>query len=279
MTMKEFNDMSEEGDGGVVSVMKHKTAHIHGPAHIVLSQKLKAWLTMFVQVIRPHVTAESDYVFLTWNGQPMTSSQINKALQSVFKKATVSTKITSTSFRKAAVTNVHERNPEMSGKLANLMAHNEATASKYYLLSEKTKASIEASQHLSRLMRAEPTSAETEGAESESSDNDRDTRTLRPQRVPWNKSELEKITKIFEKEIEERNVSLPVVRAKIQSHAELNGMSPRRVYDKLKKDFLQDKRPVPATSLGLPTECETLRDGIERMGGDSETGDHDNHRP
>ena len=111
----------------------------------------------------------------------MTSSQINKALHSVFIKATVSTKITSTSFRKAAVTNVHERNPEMSGKLANLMAHNEATASKYYLLPKKTKASVEASQHLSRLMRAEHTSAETEGVESESSDNDRDTRTLRPQ--------------------------------------------------------------------------------------------------
>ena len=54
MTMKEFNEMSE-GDGGVISVMQHKTAHIHGPAHIVLSQKLKAWLTMFVKVIRPHV--------------------------------------------------------------------------------------------------------------------------------------------------------------------------------------------------------------------------------
>ena len=154
---------------------------------------------MFVQVIRPHVTAESDYVFLTWNEQPMTSSQINKAFQSVLKKATVSTMITPASFRKAAVTNVHERNPEMSGNLVNLMTHNEATAGKYYLLYEKTKASVEASQHLSRLMRAEPTSAETEGAESESSDNDRDTRTLRLQRVPWNKSELEKITKIFEK--------------------------------------------------------------------------------
>ena len=256
MTMKEFNEMSEEGDGGVISVMQHKTAHIHGPAHIVLSQKLKAWLTMFVKVIRPHVTDESEYVFLTWNGQPMTSFQINKALQSVFKKATVSTKITSTSFRKAAVTNVHNRNPEMSGKLANLMAHNEATARKYYLLSEKTKSSVEASKHLPRLMRAEHTSTETERAENESSDNGSDTRTLKSQRVLWNKSEVEKIAKIFEKEIEERNVSLPAVRAKIDSHVELHGMTPRRVYDKLKKDFLQGKSPVPATSVELPNELQ-----------------------
>ena len=53
-------------------------------------------------------------------------------------------------------------------------------------------------------------------------------------------------------------------------------MSPRYVYDKLKKDFLQDKRPVPATSLGLPTECETLQDRIERLGGVSETCEPDN---
>ena len=47
-------------------------------------------------------------------------------------------------------------------------------------------------------------------------------------------------------------MSLPVVREKVQSHVELNGMSPRHVYDKLKKDFLQDKRYVPAT----PSDCQ-----------------------
>ena len=123
-------------------------------------------------------------MFLTWNGQPTTSSQINKALQSVFQKATVSTKITSTSFHKAAVTNVHDKNFEMSGKLATLMAQNETTAMKCYLLSEKkTKSSVEASKDLSRLMRAEPTSTETECAENESSNNCSDTRTLKLERV------------------------------------------------------------------------------------------------
>ena len=124
-------------------------------------------------------------------------------------------------------------------------------------------------------MRAEHTSTETERAENESSDNGSDTRTLKSQRVLWNKSEVEKIAKIFEKEIEERNVSLPAVRAKIDSHVKLHGMTPRRVYDKLKKDFLQGKSPVPATSVELPNECETLQDRIERMGSDSEMGDHD----
>ena len=51
MTMDKFHDMRMEGDGCVISVMKHKTVHIHGPAYIVLSQKLKAWLTLFVQVM------------------------------------------------------------------------------------------------------------------------------------------------------------------------------------------------------------------------------------
>ena len=59
------------------------------------------------------------------------------------------------------------------------MAHNEATARKYYLLSEKTKSSVEASKHLSRLMRTEPTSTETERAENEPSSDNRDTSTLK----------------------------------------------------------------------------------------------------
>ena len=62
----------------------------------------------------------------------MKSGHITKAVQSVFKKAGLDVKITSTSFWKAAVTKVHIDKPDMSGKLANLMAHNEATAKKYY---------------------------------------------------------------------------------------------------------------------------------------------------
>ncbi|CAB4014017.1 Neurofilament medium polypeptide, partial [Paramuricea clavata] len=149
MTLNEFYNMRKEGDDYLIAVKAHKTVHIHGAAYIVLSKRLKAWLTIFVQYMRFKVTTSTTGpVFLSWNGQSMTPGQINKAVQSVFKKAKISTKVTSTSFRKAAVTQMHETNPELSGKLAGLMAHNEATAKKYYLLSEKSKASVEASKKL-----------------------------------------------------------------------------------------------------------------------------------
>lgn len=82
----------------------------------------------------------------------MVSGQINKAIQSVFKKAGVLVKVVCTSFCKAAVTKMHESNPEMSTKLAGLMAHSEATARKYYLLSEKSKASVKGSKKLAQII-------------------------------------------------------------------------------------------------------------------------------
>ena len=73
----------------------------------------------------------------------------------MFKTAGLQIKITSTSFRKAAVTMVHIDKPQMSGKLADLVAHNEGPAKKYYLLSEKSKTSVEVSKKLGRLMRSD----------------------------------------------------------------------------------------------------------------------------
>jgi hypothetical protein len=95
MTMNEFYNMRKEGDDHLIAVKAHKTVHIHGAAYIVLSKRLKAWLTIFVQYMRFKVTTSTTGpVFLLWNGQSMTSGQINKAVQSVFKKAEISTKVT-----------------------------------------------------------------------------------------------------------------------------------------------------------------------------------------
>ncbi|XP_028415656.1 uncharacterized protein LOC114541047 [Dendronephthya gigantea] len=156
MTMEEFTNIRKQDDYYLITVKKHKTAHVHGPARVVLSEKLKAWLSIFVGIMRAHVTTRMNGpVFISWNGNPMNSVHITKAVQSVFKKAGVDVKVTSTSFRKAAVTKVNVDKPEMSAKLASLMAHNEATAKRYYLLTEKSKTSIEASRNLGRLMRTD----------------------------------------------------------------------------------------------------------------------------
>jgi peptidyl-tRNA hydrolase len=86
---------------------------------------------------------------------------VTRAVQSAFTKGGIDVKVTSTSFRKAAVSKVHTDDPSFSGKLAWHMAHSETTAKKYYFLAEKSKESVETSKKLGKLMRED--ASETEG--------------------------------------------------------------------------------------------------------------------
>ena len=52
MTMNEYRRMMKQDDRYIITVLKDKTSHVHGPARIVLSEKLKSWLSVFVEVMR-----------------------------------------------------------------------------------------------------------------------------------------------------------------------------------------------------------------------------------
>ena len=96
-------------------------------------------------------------VFLSWTGEPLASSQINKALKSIWKKADLHGTPSSTLFRTSAVTGVHslKDSSELKGNLADLMAHNSGTAQIYYRLHEKSSSSVKASKKLHKVMRGE----------------------------------------------------------------------------------------------------------------------------
>ena len=51
MTLKEFNRASAEDDRFVISVIDHKTFHIHGPAQIVLTSTLHNMMKVFVKEV------------------------------------------------------------------------------------------------------------------------------------------------------------------------------------------------------------------------------------
>lgn len=91
MKMGEFKKMKTEGDDSVILVKDHKTLYSHGHARIVLSQKLCRWLQIFVTEVRSHVSGTTNdndhHVFLSWNGESLASSQISKAMKSVWKKS------------------------------------------------------------------------------------------------------------------------------------------------------------------------------------------------
>ncbi|KAJ7360076.1 hypothetical protein OS493_018060 [Desmophyllum pertusum] len=120
--------------------MNHKTFHVHGPAQVVLTSNLHNWISVLIQESRariPNVGAEKEKaVFLSWNGKQLQSSQISKAIKSVWKKAGLSGPIHSTLLRKGAVTTCHNNHKEISSNLADLMAHKEDTAKRYYRLTE-----------------------------------------------------------------------------------------------------------------------------------------------
>ncbi|XP_068689985.1 uncharacterized protein [Montipora foliosa] len=106
MTLREFKRGYKEGDRFVINVMNHKTFHVHGPALIVLTSNLYNWMSIFVQEVRSKVpgvgAGEDQPLFPSFNGTKLQSSQINKAIKSVWKKAGVGGRIHSTLFRKGA---------------------------------------------------------------------------------------------------------------------------------------------------------------------------------
>ena len=110
-TVEEYRRMSKESDEFVVLVKNHKTVSTHGPARIIFSPKLKNWMDVFLREVRLKFAASSagpdKCVFITSTGESMVSSQINKAIKSVWKKAEVGGAPSSTLFRKLAVSSVH----------------------------------------------------------------------------------------------------------------------------------------------------------------------------
>lgn len=161
MLLEEFNRASKHDDENVILVKASKTVATHGPSRIVMSPKLHSWMNIFVREVRSRVPGVSrncsEKVFVSWNGEDLKSSHVNKAIKSVWKKAGMTGSPSSTLFRKSAVSKVHNTShgEEAQGNLADLMAHNIDTARKFYRLQEKSKSSVKASQQLRNVMRGQ----------------------------------------------------------------------------------------------------------------------------
>jgi hypothetical protein len=100
-------------------------------------------------------------------------------------------------------------------------------------------------------------------------------------RMPWTPEDLEKVQETFREEIEQHIITLDVVRNKVGTNKQLQGMSPRRIYDKLKKRLNQQPNAKSNVSVDPPKECESLHDKIERIAAcskeENESVTHDGH--
>ena len=121
-------------------------------------------------IIRLEKQDDNSCVFLSWSGETLRFSQVNKAMKSIWKKAKVVGAPSSTLIRKSAVSGVHSVS-ESSGShsdLADLMAHNVGTARRFYRLQGESKSSARASKQLRSIMRGEKQQTDDDDTEAQS---------------------------------------------------------------------------------------------------------------
>lgn len=276
MTIEEFQRANIEDDRHVVRVLDHKTVDTHGPARVILTKHLYKYIDVFVKRMRCQLPCSQSEgkqtLFSTWSGKRMESNQMTKALSSIFKKAGIEGPVHHTLYRKSAVSQCHAKHKEISANLADLMAHREDTAAKYYRVFDKNKSSVKASQKLHGIMRnSEEIDKEerTEKALDESKMNESEhfaTSSPIIVRFPWKEEAVKAMFELFEEEISAQQITLPCVREKIQSHPVLSKEDPKRVYDRIRAEWRYKTQTV--SNIGevaaLPTEKETVDTRVNR---------------
>ena len=269
MKIGEFKRMKKEGEDNVILVKDHKTLATHGPARIILSAKLSSWVNIFVNEVRSKVSGSTNdngsHVFLSWNGEALASSQISKAMKSVWKKAAVGGVPSSTLLRKSAVSGLHKTTDsnEKQGNLADLMAHNVETARKYYRLQEKSKSSVEASRQLRSVMRGEKQQKEIHDSEAQSVLSTGEDGHSKISKLSWDAEKEAVLQTLFQEEISQKAVNLETVRSKISGQPDLMTVDPKRVLDKVRSMWRYGKQPSTEPA-NLPSEQETLEQRVQR---------------
>jgi len=252
MTVAEYDRMTKESDEFVVLVKNHKTVSTHGPARIVFSVKLKSWMDVFLREVRLKITASNtgpdNCVFITSTEEAMVSSQINKAIKSVWKKAEVEGAPSSTLFRKSAVSSVHccSESNEARRKLADLMAHNVSTATRFYRLQEKSKSPVKAAKHLRQVMRGDDESPSISTVDESGAS-----------KCTLSKDQEMIIRDVFEEVIKNKSVTMATVREKIADNTELKDEDPKKILDKV-RGMWRYSSSTQSEPVNLPDEQETL---------------------
>ena len=297
MTVQEFRRARPQDDKHVVRVLKHKTVNTHGPAQIVLTNHLYNHLKIFFEKMRSQLpTAGPSEIdakfFLSWGGNDMKSSQMSKALQAIFQKAGIESPMNHTLYQKNAVSECHQNRKEISGNLADLMAHRESTAEKYYRVFDKSRSSVKASQVLHGMMPKEENSnkkrlkEKTEeksnsGSVEEMTNEKSNTGSVEEMTNEKRNSQsleekMDAIKKLFGPEIDAQSISIATVREKICLDPILCNEDAKKVYDKIRAQWRYkaqvDNKPSTAS---LPSEKETVSDRVERMFKESNTHEDD----
>lgn len=278
MTGKEFERATLEGDRYVVGILHHKTVDTHGLTQMVLTSHLYHYIKDFMQEMRSqhpnlNLLDKKTAMFLSWGGKPIESSQMTKALGSIVKKAGVNGPVHHTLYRKSVVSRCHDKHKEISGNLADLIAHREITEQKYYRVLEKSKSSVKASQKLRGIMRNTDESsrakqqAQTYPHEVTVDDTAVQDESLVAEGAPWREESMDAIRTLFAEEIIVQNITISCVRQKIQDDPILSKGEPKRVYARVRAEWRFKATPdsCDKKTANPPEEHETIDNRVSSI--------------
>ena len=167
------------------------------------------------------------------------------------------------------MTAVHTNHQDIKGQLADLMAHKESAAQRYYKLQEKQQSRIKAASHLPAIMRAaNKASKEVTSITNVNEENPISTKGTKEGQTKWNKQEIEAIREHFHEEINKKSVTMAVVREKLKGHPTLSNEDAKKVCDSVRSEWRgihSESRLESAGAAELPTEQDTLLDKMGRF--------------
>lgn len=141
MTVTEYMNRRVQPDGSSeLSVSKHKTFHMYGPAELHFNRELDKQLLIYDTIIRPAIVEKGgknpENFFLSSNASPI-GSNATPIMQHVWAGAGCTTSISPSLIRKSLVTIFHKTNPEDAGALSQKFNHRLSTAYKFYVATSK----------------------------------------------------------------------------------------------------------------------------------------------
>ena len=254
MTLGDLEKAKASNDQMVVTILKHKTLTACGPTNLVLGPKVYNWLQNFVRFMRnniPEVGKDpDDYVFLTITGKKMLSSMITTQLGSFWQRALNerNIRVNAASFRKAAVSQVHDRNDNaLEDNLAILMGHNKTTATRFYRLRKNQGKAAETSLKLKQIMYGK----ETESTSSTSQNNNNNNNEASASRHSWTENELSSLKSEFETAIQNRHIDMETVEETVRDHVILGHVNVRDVFQKV-NDLIKENNTREKTLMSSP---------------------------
>ena len=229
----------------VFKVKKHKTVRTHGFAKVYLKEHVFNNLKLFVRLVLPGIQGKDNFVFKTFFGRQMSSGEVSTQLNSLWMRADVydhdqtpTKNISCTMFRKSISTMSLEKQPEGSGAVADLLAHNSSTQAKYYDIRRRDKSSARGAYNICNLWKSPPSpSAEDVTTKPPIPDQ------ITPSRKQWDQSEIDEVWEIFGalKNSEENFGIVDIIKMKSE-FIHLKTLPMKKVYDKVRS--LRRYRPI-----------------------------------